>query len=709
MAIVNKLQVFDEHGNLVDYDILASDVKFSPDGKDLPAKLNEMQDAIDEAASQGGIQQESDPTVPTYVKGITQQDITNWNNKYTKPASGIPASDLAEGVIPDVSGFATKTEVNAKANTADVYTKTEVNDKVANAGKVKSVSVNSGTPAQPDGNGNVNLVVPAGEKGEKGEKGDTGNVEITDASEIVTIIQNNLDSSNGNDILSARQGKILKQVINTVNGNIQALVNALANLAFAGERPTLEALDWTGGTFYADFTLQLTGVSIVSQTASNGKQVEHQNYQLVIATDNGYTIDNDSVIEVTNRGQAVQHTFANNTLTIADVFGSYVIRIAATANFFSVQVPSAVANQLDVLDENGDPFSSNTVIIDKSGSSLAFHCTVKPTLLYSCDVAVTMGSVDVTTTCYIPSTGEVSIPQVTGDVVISVSNLQSYNPLFKNVRAAVANTGYKTMKVLNKDTGDTDDGFFSPLVNIGGNTKFTFSTGLANKSVYMLFYDDNGEYLTSFRQNSDPRTDNIPIGAKYARLTSTTASLANCYFTGDDTQVRLWNGANESLADAAGAREFMASAFGPKTDAHGSILHADMDRYQTPGVKYNDGPLADEHLSFPERVITREIVLPEIGSDGNRKITFWSGLAGTVFMVYDGDGHSDGWMQGGDATTGKQVNLVGDYAYAKYARMVVPLASYYDFANSPLWVKDANGNALWSNEGISEEENNGND
>lgn len=39
---------------------------------------------------------------------------------YSKPSGGIPASDLAAGVIPDISG---------KANAADVYTKTEIDNK----------------------------------------------------------------------------------------------------------------------------------------------------------------------------------------------------------------------------------------------------------------------------------------------------------------------------------------------------------------------------------------------------------------------------------------------------------------------------------------------------------------------------------------------------------------------------------------------------
>jgi hypothetical protein len=48
----------------------------------------------------------------------------NQKGTYTKPSGGIPASDLAAGVIPDISG---------KANAADVYTKTEINQKLVGA------------------------------------------------------------------------------------------------------------------------------------------------------------------------------------------------------------------------------------------------------------------------------------------------------------------------------------------------------------------------------------------------------------------------------------------------------------------------------------------------------------------------------------------------------------------------------------------------
>jgi hypothetical protein len=60
---------------------------------------------------------------------VTEQTVAGWGftkntGDYTKPSGGIPASDLAAGVIPDISG---------KANAADVYTKTEIDQKLVGA------------------------------------------------------------------------------------------------------------------------------------------------------------------------------------------------------------------------------------------------------------------------------------------------------------------------------------------------------------------------------------------------------------------------------------------------------------------------------------------------------------------------------------------------------------------------------------------------
>lgn len=54
---------------------------------------------------------------------------------YIKPASGIPASDIASGVIPDVSGKADAATTLAGYGITDAYTKTEVDSKVSSAYK----------------------------------------------------------------------------------------------------------------------------------------------------------------------------------------------------------------------------------------------------------------------------------------------------------------------------------------------------------------------------------------------------------------------------------------------------------------------------------------------------------------------------------------------------------------------------------------------
>lgn len=70
----------------------------------------------------------SDLSSDSTHRTVTDTEKATWNAKYTKPASGIPASDIAAGVIPDVSNFITKS-VNDLANyylKSETYTKDEV-------------------------------------------------------------------------------------------------------------------------------------------------------------------------------------------------------------------------------------------------------------------------------------------------------------------------------------------------------------------------------------------------------------------------------------------------------------------------------------------------------------------------------------------------------------------------------------------------------
>lgn len=69
------------------------------------------------------------------IEVVTATEKAAWNSKYDKPASGIPASDIASGVIPDVSGKADAATTLAGYGITDAYTKTEVDSKVSSAYK----------------------------------------------------------------------------------------------------------------------------------------------------------------------------------------------------------------------------------------------------------------------------------------------------------------------------------------------------------------------------------------------------------------------------------------------------------------------------------------------------------------------------------------------------------------------------------------------
>ena len=65
------------------------------DGKTLDSKLSEKQDKI--------ISDEGEYYTAKTVDGVLQElgaQRKEWDGKYSKPAGGIPQSDLAEGVIP---------------------------------------------------------------------------------------------------------------------------------------------------------------------------------------------------------------------------------------------------------------------------------------------------------------------------------------------------------------------------------------------------------------------------------------------------------------------------------------------------------------------------------------------------------------------------------------------------------------------------------
>jgi hypothetical protein len=77
--------------------------------------INENFNKIDEnlgtgggGGTSGGITEETDPTVPEYVKNIKESDIENWNNKQEKLTAGENVTIDENGVISAVAGGETE-------------------------------------------------------------------------------------------------------------------------------------------------------------------------------------------------------------------------------------------------------------------------------------------------------------------------------------------------------------------------------------------------------------------------------------------------------------------------------------------------------------------------------------------------------------------------------------------------------------------------
>lgn len=103
---------------------------------------------------------ETDPTVPTHVKGITESDITNWNNKVDKVTGKSLIADTEIERLKNVTNYddtEIKNTLNSKANASDIPTTT--NQLTNNSNFISSTVVTafwSGSQAAYDALGTYN-------------------------------------------------------------------------------------------------------------------------------------------------------------------------------------------------------------------------------------------------------------------------------------------------------------------------------------------------------------------------------------------------------------------------------------------------------------------------------------------------------------------------------------------------------------------------
>lgn len=347
--------------------------------------------------------------------------------------------------------------LKAKLESLDPYTKAQVDAAIQEAveglggGSVESVTVN-GVNHTP-----VNGIVDLGTiQGAKGEKGDTVVIDPEGLAQFE--IANDLDTSDPTQGLSARQGKILKQAISTVQANLQAVVDALANMAFTSAKPTLSQIDWTGGTFYATIIKNLTGCNATDNT-TNGQIVEGSTLTIQLTADSGFTLTGATISVTNSKGQSVAYTLNGSTLTVANVTGTIKVSVVAVGVF------SVVNNDTNV------NLTANTMS-PTSGSSWTGTLAVKSGIsnyrLASAPV-VTMGgtAVDFTATgnSWNSSTGVMTIGNVTGNIVITSASVEMVAHRVANHFINMESTGDGYVEdgddytaVLSPTTGATSNG-----------------------------------------------------------------------------------------------------------------------------------------------------------------------------------------------------------------------------------------------------------
>ena len=92
---------------------------------------------------------ETDPTVPSYVKNITQANITSWNNKgtYSKPSGGIPKTDLSSAVQTSLGKADTALQSISSSDVTSAlgytpYNSTNPNGYTSNVGTITGITMN---------------------------------------------------------------------------------------------------------------------------------------------------------------------------------------------------------------------------------------------------------------------------------------------------------------------------------------------------------------------------------------------------------------------------------------------------------------------------------------------------------------------------------------------------------------------------------------
>ena len=221
-------------------------------------------------------------------------------------------------------------------------------------GTVQSVSVNNGTPAQPDpSTGNVNLTVEAGAQG---PKGDTGNVQVDGNGNV--LIVNNLEDGGTGAAFSAEMGKRVAGREATDRQRIDEIVAILKKAVF------------TEGVSFATLDSLANGIDSISFNASSHKFTNlGDTFTLSVVTDpagktaqiQSWTSTNASVATV-NNGVVTAVADGDATITATTTDGKVAV--------CKIEVETIVITGLTL--------STNTLTLNGNGAAGNLVATTVP-------------------------------------------------------------------------------------------------------------------------------------------------------------------------------------------------------------------------------------------------------------------------------------------------------------------------------------------
>ena len=241
-------------------------------------------------------------------------------------------------------------------------------------------------------------------------QGASGGTDISD------VLSNDWNDSSRQHVPSARQMNLMYNNLIMVYNGLADLLSKLANSAFSTARPTIGELDWVGNSSSYSIGYSLTHCH--KTDASPTSVAEGDSFTATILPDAGYTLNG-----VTASGSGFGQTYdsANDKIVISASNVQNGLTITCAAVTFQVSINYTLT---------GFASESNTTM--QSGGS--FTKVLSPNYGYVVKtISITMGGTDVTSSVWTASTRTISIPVVTGNIVItataeeSTAHLITYN------------------------------------------------------------------------------------------------------------------------------------------------------------------------------------------------------------------------------------------------------------------------------------------